>query len=246
MKILLKTSENPLKTSETLPLRDPLRGRFPSQRLSVLLPLIVLPLSLSPRIETARPHPFMIAINDDLGRPLMHHQNVPLKNAPSKRTLLTSFQRSPKPTLHQIWCGLWGQHLLAGVVPQGTSEKRSKEYVLMVHFLVVRFDGASGACQKSLCSLALEATVAPEQAQPKQQLPTRLGIPNLARGDGKCTRHSDVRELGTHGFQQDTKDYLNQREFPGYFHLASRDFFAPIFVVFREFLQKLFLAPLFL
>ena len=49
----LKTSENlsenlwnPLKT---LPLRDPLRGRFPSQRLSVLLPLIVLPLKLSPR-----------------------------------------------------------------------------------------------------------------------------------------------------------------------------------------------------
>ena len=47
----LKTSENlsnPLKTSETLPLRDPLRdplrGRFPSQNLSVLLPLFVLPL----------------------------------------------------------------------------------------------------------------------------------------------------------------------------------------------------------
>ena len=37
--------------------------------------------------------------------------------------------------------------MLAGVVPQGTSEKRSKEYVLMVHFFVVRFDGASGACQ---------------------------------------------------------------------------------------------------
>ena len=30
------------------PLRDPLRGRFPSQRLSVLLPLILLPLNLSP------------------------------------------------------------------------------------------------------------------------------------------------------------------------------------------------------
>ena len=40
----------PLKPSlsETLPLRDPLKGRFPSQRLSVLLPLIVLPLNLSP------------------------------------------------------------------------------------------------------------------------------------------------------------------------------------------------------
>ena len=41
----LKPSENlskPLKTSETLPLRDPLRD--PSQNLSVLLPLIVLPL----------------------------------------------------------------------------------------------------------------------------------------------------------------------------------------------------------
>ena len=31
------------------PLRDPLRGRFSSQRLSVLLPLTVLPLNLSPR-----------------------------------------------------------------------------------------------------------------------------------------------------------------------------------------------------
>ena len=40
---LLKTVSKPLKTSETLPLRDPLRGGFPSQRLSVLLPLFVLP-----------------------------------------------------------------------------------------------------------------------------------------------------------------------------------------------------------
>ena len=32
------------------PLRDPIRGRFPSQRLSVLLPLIVLPLELSPSL----------------------------------------------------------------------------------------------------------------------------------------------------------------------------------------------------
>ena len=31
------------------PLRDPLRGRSPPQRLSVLLPLIVLPLELSPK-----------------------------------------------------------------------------------------------------------------------------------------------------------------------------------------------------
>ena len=29
--------------------RDPVRGRFPSQRLSVLLPLTVLPLELSPK-----------------------------------------------------------------------------------------------------------------------------------------------------------------------------------------------------
>ena len=47
----LKTSKNlwkALKSSETIPLRgplrDPLRGRFPSQNLSGLLPLIVLPL----------------------------------------------------------------------------------------------------------------------------------------------------------------------------------------------------------
>ena len=51
----LKTSKNlwkPLKTSENLPLRnplrDPLRGRFPSQNLSVLLPLIVCPLTPPP------------------------------------------------------------------------------------------------------------------------------------------------------------------------------------------------------
>ena len=31
-------------------LRDPLRGRFPSQRLSVLLPLFLLPLNLSPTV----------------------------------------------------------------------------------------------------------------------------------------------------------------------------------------------------
>ena len=52
----LKTSENlwkPLKTLrnflKTLPLRDPLRGRCPSQSHSGLLPLIVLPPNLSPR-----------------------------------------------------------------------------------------------------------------------------------------------------------------------------------------------------
>ena len=33
------------KTPKTLPLRDPLRGRFPSQRLSVLLPLSCCPLN---------------------------------------------------------------------------------------------------------------------------------------------------------------------------------------------------------
>ena len=46
---LWKTSETPLKT---LPLRDPLRGRFPSQNLSGLLPLIVLPLNLFRDFET--------------------------------------------------------------------------------------------------------------------------------------------------------------------------------------------------
>ena len=35
-------------------LRDPLRGRFPSQRPSVLLPLIVLPLELSPTLVLIR------------------------------------------------------------------------------------------------------------------------------------------------------------------------------------------------
>ena len=51
----LKTSKNlwkALKSSETIPLRgplrDPLRGRFPSQNLSGLLPLIVLPLKTPP------------------------------------------------------------------------------------------------------------------------------------------------------------------------------------------------------
>ena len=35
-------------------LRDPLRGRFPFQRLSALLPLLVLPLELSPSLEIFR------------------------------------------------------------------------------------------------------------------------------------------------------------------------------------------------
>ena len=61
-----------------------------------------------------------------VGRRLMHHQNVSLQNAPSKRTLLTSLKRS-KAGPPQL--------------------KRSKKYVLMVHFAVIRFDGASGACQ---------------------------------------------------------------------------------------------------
>ena len=49
---LWKPSKNlwkPLETSEALPLRDPLRGRFPSQNLSGLLPLFLLPLNLSPK-----------------------------------------------------------------------------------------------------------------------------------------------------------------------------------------------------
>ena len=41
----LKTAVNLKKTSETLPLRDPLRGRFLSQRLSDLLPLLICPLN---------------------------------------------------------------------------------------------------------------------------------------------------------------------------------------------------------
>ena len=57
----------------------------------------------------------------------MHHQNVSLQHAPSKRTLLTSLKRS-KAGPPQL--------------------KRSKKYVLMVHFAVIRFDGASGACQQ--------------------------------------------------------------------------------------------------
>ena len=90
----------------------------------------------------------MLITAKNVGRPPMHHQNVPLKNAPSKRTLLTSFQRSlaeppqqaaAAPTTHTRSNEEWDSR---------TSEKRSKEYVLMVHFLVVRFDGASGACQK--------------------------------------------------------------------------------------------------
>ena len=67
-------------------------------------------------------------------------------DAPSKRT--TKKCTIKTDSFQQIWCGLWGQQLLAGVVPQGTSEKRSKEYVLMVLFFVVRrFDGVSGACR---------------------------------------------------------------------------------------------------
>ena len=61
------------------------------------------------------------------GRPLMHHQNVSLQNAPSKRNLLTSLKRS---------------------LQDHPSLERSKKYVLMAHFAVIRFDGASGACQE--------------------------------------------------------------------------------------------------
>ena len=69
-----------------------------------------------------------------LGRRLMHHQNVSLRNAPSKRTLLTSLKRS-KAGPPQL--------------------KRSKQYVLMVHFAVIRFDGASGACRVQLSACAI-------------------------------------------------------------------------------------------
>ena len=65
----------------------------------------------------------------------MHHQNVSLQNAPSKRTFLT---------------------FSAGVVLLLTSLMRSKEYVLMVHFAVIRFGGASGACQLSFLALATQ------------------------------------------------------------------------------------------
>ena len=41
----LRTSKNLCKPLKTLPLRDPLRGRFPSQRFSVLLPLFICPLN---------------------------------------------------------------------------------------------------------------------------------------------------------------------------------------------------------
>ena len=93
----------------------------------------------------------------------MHHQDVPLKNAPPKRTLLTSSQRSSNFTLHQIWCGLWGQQLLAGVVPQGTSEKRSKEYVLMVHFFVVRLMVHQGPANKLRAPHGIFSKVLPVQ-----------------------------------------------------------------------------------
>ena len=78
-----------------------------------------------------RPFPEMRHTNfflgAEIGRRLMHHQNVSLQNAPSKRTLFTSLKRS-KAGPPQL--------------------KRSKKYVLMVHFAVIRFDGASGACQR--------------------------------------------------------------------------------------------------
>ena len=73
----------------------------------------------------------------------MHHQNVSLQNAPSKRTFLT---------------------FKAGVVLLLTSLMRSKEYVLMVHFAMIRFDGASGACQLEIrgnCGNDLEFSSTP-------------------------------------------------------------------------------------
>ena len=113
----------------------------------------------------------------------MHHQNVPLKNAPPKRTLLTSFQRS----LAEL--GLWGQQLLAGVVLQGTSEKRSKEYVLVVHFLAVRFDGASGACQH-----LLGAPHERRQLNPKLYTPSHLR-PVILKPVGRIFEISDSNPI---------------------------------------------------
>ena len=52
------------------PLKDPLRGRFPSQRLSVLLPLIVLPL------EQKDPHPKISALQRK--RPVLLRANFVL------------------------------------------------------------------------------------------------------------------------------------------------------------------------
>ena len=74
-------------------------------------------------------------IEPSLGRRLMHHQNVSLQNAPSKRTLLTSLKRGQKQ--------------------DHPSLKGQKKYVLMVQFAVIRFDGASGACQFSFVAKSM-------------------------------------------------------------------------------------------
>ena len=84
------------------------------------------------------------------GGRLMHHQNVSLQNAPSKRTLLTSLKRS-KAGPPQL--------------------KRSKKYVLMVHFAVIRFDGASGACQSFVGRASAPALAAQMSHSPRSVSP---------------------------------------------------------------------------
>ena len=70
---------------------------------------------------------FLRILASSFGRRLMHHQNVSVQNGASKRTFLTFY--------------IWGGPAIL------SSLMSSKEYVLMVPVAMVRFDGASGACQ---------------------------------------------------------------------------------------------------
>ena len=85
------------------PLRNPLRGRFPSQRLSVRLPLIVLPLELSPMVEMAIwgslvPHPAEA-----------HQRNV---NATKINVIATKICSGGRGVPRSLWAsgfsGSWG------------------------------------------------------------------------------------------------------------------------------------------
>ena len=111
----------------------------------------------------------------------MHHQNVSLQNAPSKRTLLTSLKRSK-----------------AG--PPQLKRCQKKKYVLMVHFAVIRFGGASGACQFLMLVLrSRPRRPAPEQKQtfPEGQRHTNFCEPRFST---PCEMQFSPREKGKMAF----------------------------------------------
>ena len=80
------------------PLRDPLRGRFPSQKLSVLLPLIVLPLELSPNMPSCAPSRSLASsCSSTKVSSLLHRRQNKNKAVQQQLSQRHRFQRAPNP-----------------------------------------------------------------------------------------------------------------------------------------------------